>query len=69
MDTIVAIATSLASSAGVNIIRVSGNDALRIAKEIFESKKVVDGAMVPNFMYLGRINGKNFTEKAFCVYY
>ncbi len=67
-DTIVAVATSMTSSAGINIIRISGDNALRWVREIFESKKIV-GEIEPNRMYLGRINGKNFSEKAFCVYY
>ncbi len=67
-DTIVAVATSLSSSAGVNIVRVSGDKALAIAKKIFVSKKLTE-PMQPNYMYLGRVVSKNFTEKAFCVYY
>ena len=67
-DTIVAVATSMSSSAGVNIVRVSGDKALAIAKKIFVSKKLTE-PMQPNYMYLGRVVSRNFTEKAFCVYY
>lgn len=66
-DTIVAIATSMATSAGINIVRISGENALKIEKEIFSCAKIVDDPE-PNRMYLGRIQGKDFTEKAFCVY-
>ena len=66
-DTIVAVATSMASSAGINIVRISGENALKIEKEIFTCSRLT-GEPEPNRMYLGRINGKNFTEKAFCVY-
>ncbi len=69
MDTIVAIATSLASSAGINIIRISGEDSLRIAREIFQNKNIKDGVFEPNYMYLGTINAEQFSEKAFCVYF
>jgi tRNA modification GTPase len=68
-DTIVAIATSLASSAGVNIVRISGEKAKAIADGMFVSRKIVNGEMTPNFMYLGKINGEFFSEKAFCVFY
>ena len=68
-ETIVAIATSLASSAGVNIVRISGDEAKNIADNFFVSRKIINGNMMPNYMYLGRINGENFSEKAFCVYY
>ena len=68
-ETIVAIATSLATSAGINIVRISGDKALPIAKSIFYSPKALEGNMEPNRMYLGRITGKNFIDKAFCVYY
>ena len=67
-DTIVAVATSMSSSAGVNIVRVSGDKALAIAKKIFVGKKLTE-PMQPNYMYLGRVVSRNFTEKAFCVYY
>lgn len=67
-DTIVAIATSMASPAGINIIRISGDTALDIAKQIFESKEF-NNSIVPNKMYLGRVNTEKFIEKAFCVYY
>ena len=68
-DTIVAVATAMTSSAGINVIRVSGENALAIARKIFFCRKITDGQMSPNYMYLGRIDGKNFSEKAFCVYY
>ena len=65
MDTIVAIATSLAP-AGVGIVRLSGERVLEIAKSIFV-KKTKD--WMPNYMYLGTINGGTFKEQAFCVYF
>jgi tRNA modification GTPase len=68
MENIVAIATSQAGSAGINIIRISGDDSLKIANTIFESHNI-NVTMKPNMMYLGTIKGKVFLEKAFCVYY
>lgn len=69
METIVAIATSTATKAGINIIRLSGDDVLRTAERIFQSANIKDGIMEPNKMYLGTVSGNNFAEKAFCVYY
>ena len=68
-DTIVAVATSTASKAGVNIVRLSGNTAKEIADGIFSSKSIKNKEMVPNMMYLGYIKGENFTEQALCVYF
>ena len=67
-DTIAAVATSLSSAAGINIIRISGDKAKSIADKIFVCRKITDGYMEPNRMYLGKIDGKNFSERAFCVY-
>lgn len=66
-DTIVAIATSMASPSGINIIRISGEYALSAVKTIFTAKDFVD--IIPNKMYLGKIISEKFIEKAFCVYY
>ncbi len=67
-DTIVAVATSLGTNAGINIIRISGSLSLEIAKNIFLTKNK-ELKLTPNMMTLGRIKGKNFEEKAFCVFY
>lgn len=67
-ESIVAIATSTATNASVNILRISGDDALKIAMRCFHSNKI-EGEPMPNYMYLGRVSGKNFAEQAFCVYY
>lgn len=65
MDTIVAIATGLAPS-GVGIVRISGEKALQIAQSIFVKS---NNEWLPNYMYLGTINGELFKEQAFCVYF
>lgn len=67
-ETIVAIATSTAGKAGVNIVRLSGNKAKLIRKKIFFKKGKPEN-MVANVMYLGTIKGHNFFEQALCVYF
>ena len=67
-NTIVAISTSLATNAGVNIVRISGNNSFAIAKKIFYSQNL-DEKIMPNYMYLGTVKGKLFKERAFCVFY
>lgn len=67
-DTIAAIATCCVAPSGINIIRISGDRAESVIKGIFKSVDIEDG-MEPNRMYLGRIIGDNFLERAFCVLY
>ena len=67
-DTIVAVATSLATTSAINIIKVSGEDAFAIVQSVFSCKKM-PSSPEPNYMYLGRIEGKNFSERAFCVFF
>ena len=66
-DTIVAVATGMATAAGINVIRVSGENALPIVSGVFACPKVRNG-WEPNRMYLGKIEGENFSDKAFCMY-
>ncbi|HHX49790.1 MAG TPA: tRNA uridine-5-carboxymethylaminomethyl(34) synthesis GTPase MnmE [Clostridiales bacterium] len=66
-DTIVAKATADAMAA-IGIIRISGQNALSLAKEIFTSKEI-KGDIEARRMYLGQVSTKNFKDKAFCVYY
>lgn len=67
-DTIVAVATSLATTSAINIIKVSGEDAFALVQSVFSCKKMPSPPQ-PNYMYLGRIEGKNFSERAFCVFF
>ena len=53
-DTIVAQATAVGKS-GINIIRISGKDSLKIASQFFYCKKIKD-KVEPNYMYLGYID-------------
>lgn len=68
MSAIVAVATGAEGNAGVGIIRMSGEDSLRIAKSVFRVKGQVPKLM-PNLMTLGTIAENNITEQAFCVYF
>lgn len=67
-DTIAAVATGTGVPSGINIIRISGEKAEDVLKEIFSSASF-DGNFEPNRMYLGRIEGEKFAERAFCVMY
>lgn len=68
-DVIVAIATSTAGNAGVNIIRLSGDGVKKISDKIFFSKSLNENKMIPNMLYLGTIKGDNFFEQALCVFF
>ncbi len=67
-DTICAVATAIGNS-GINIIRVSGKDALSEARKIFlplKRRKTVK----PRYMYLGDIfDGDTFVDKVLGVYF
>ena len=64
-DTIAAIATA-AGAGGVAIIRLSGENSLQIAKNMFSKQ---DGEYIPNYMYSGHIRGAGFTDYGFMVYF
>ncbi|KXG76379.1 tRNA modification GTPase MnmE [Fervidicola ferrireducens] len=53
-DTIAAISTPLGEG-GIGIIRISGDDAFRIADKIFVPRKIKPGEMKPRTLYLGDI--------------
>lgn len=66
-STIVAQATANGKS-GINIIRLSGKDSLKIARQIFCCKNFAKD-VEPNFMYFGRINLGGVLDKGYCVYF
>lgn len=66
-DNIAAICTA-AGTGGVAIIRISGDNALPIAKKMFTPPKGVK-EFTPNLMYAGKINGAGFTDYGFMVYF
>ncbi len=63
-DVISAIATA-AGRGGVAIVRMSGDGALEIAKQMFSRK----GEFQPNYLYAGKIDGGSFTDFGMCVYF
>ena len=67
-NTIVAVATSLATTSAINIIKISGKDAFALVQSVFSCAKL-PAQPAPNYMYLGRIVGENFSERAFCVFF
>lgn len=67
--TIVAISTATGAAGGIGIVRLSGPEALQIATEIFSVRGRALSEPEPNKMTLGTLTGKDFQEKAFCVYY
>ena len=66
-NTIAALASGRAKS-GVAVIRISGEDALKVAKKIFSFKENVK-AVTPKMMYFGDINAGSFTDGGFLVYF
>lgn len=68
MQTISAISTAASSAGGIGIVRLSGEDALKIAKSIFTSSALTE-EFSPSKMYLGTIFGGAFKEKCYMVYF
>lgn len=64
-DTIVAISTPQGLGA-VGIVRLSGDNALKIADKIFSCK---EKDRKPNVMYLGTVSTSDLKDKALCVYF
>lgn len=67
-DTIVALATPL-GNAGISVVRLSGNDSLKIATNFFVSKKLKKHDIQPRYMYLGDIDTQDLKEKCLMVYF
>ena len=66
-DTIVAISTG-ASSGAISIVRLSGNDAIKIADQIFlTSKNLKPTGFTPRMLVLGTVTTSSFCEQAMCV--
>ena len=63
-DLISAIATG-SGAAGVAIVRMSGGDALGVARKMFSHK----GDYLPNMMYPGVIDAGAFRDFGMCVYF
>lgn len=65
-DTIVALATPEVERGAIGIIRMSGEDALPIVNKVFSANGFE--SVEPNKMYLGKVQAKNFNDRAFCMY-
>ena len=66
--TICAISTP-PGAGGISIIRVSGDDSLKIASKIFSSKNNDDLIKNPRKLILGKIKTKVFTDTCLAVYF
>ena len=64
-NSIAAIATA-SGTGGIAVIRISGGDALGIAKKMFGSDKA---EFEPNRMYPGKIRGDGFEDYGFMVFF
>lgn len=68
MKTIAQISTPIGSG-GVAIIRMSGEQSLKIAFEVFSAKKLTASNIEPRKMYLGTFHNQTFDEKCLMVYF
>lgn len=68
MDTIVAVATSL-TSGGVSIVRLSGEKAVLIAKQIVSCKQPLNFLNEPNKMQLVNVKFDGVSDKCLIVYF
>ena len=67
-DTICAISTPIGTG-GISIVRMSGNNALHYACQIFSCKNLDRQNVKPRYFYLGNISCAEFDEKCMMVYF
>lgn len=67
-DTICAISTAIGVG-GISIIRVSGDDSLKVVSKFFTAKNFDVNTIQPRYMYLGKFNLGDFSEHCLCVYF
>lgn len=67
MSIIAGISTPIGNGA-ISIVRMSGEGALQIALRFFSCKKL-EKEIIPNYMYLGRFKGENFSDRCMMVYF
>ena len=66
-DTIVAISTG-SSSGAISIVRMSGENAVNIADQMFFTRKNISAKnLTPRMLTLGTIKTSAFSEQAMCV--
>ncbi len=69
MKTIVAISSAIGTG-GIGIVRMSGDDVLRIAKNVFEFKKSnINLEVYPMQMHFGTFIGSDFKDKGYICYF
>lgn len=68
MNTIAAISTALGNSA-INIIRLSGEQSLQIASQMFSASELDFSNIMPRYMYLGNLHCSGFSDKCLMVYF
>ena len=67
-DTICAMSTAIGVG-GISIIRVSGDDALKVVDKFFSAKNMDISNIQPRYMYLGHFKLNGFSEQCLCVYF
>lgn len=69
MQTIAAISTPVGAGA-IGIVRISGDDALKVAAKIFRTSKLKDlKEAVPNMMYYGTVTAGEVSDRCLGVYF
>lgn len=69
MQTIAAISTPVGAGA-IGIVRISGDDALKVAAKIFSTSKLKDlKDAVPNMMYYGTVTAGEVSDRCLGVYF
>ena len=69
MRTIAAISTPVGAGA-IGIVRISGDDALKVAAKIFRTSKLKDlKDAVPNMMYYGTVTAGEVSDRCLGVYF
>lgn len=69
MQTIAAISTPVGAGA-IGIVRISGDDALKVAAKIFRTSKLKDlKDAVPNMMYYGTVTAGEVSDRCLGVYF
>lgn len=67
-DTICAISTAMGVG-GISIVRVSGDNSLKVVDRFFSSQKLKTEEMKPRYMYFGYFDLGEFKEQCLCVYF
>lgn len=68
LGSIVAISTAIGNG-GISIIRMSGDNVLNIASQVFSHPKIKVKNFEPRKMYLGTFHYENIYDQCMCVYF